>query len=49
MRLSQTLTFYFGRHFLQALLVVYSGLTVVAFIFNTIVLALAINFAASTI
>ncbi|MFO1190393.1 MAG: LptF/LptG family permease, partial [Alphaproteobacteria bacterium] len=36
MRLSQTLTFYFGRHFLQALLVVYSGLTVVAFIFNIV-------------
>jgi len=36
MRLSQTLTFYFGRHFLQALLVVYSSLTVVAFIFNIV-------------
>ncbi len=36
MRLSQTLTIYFGRHFLQALLIVYTGLTLVAFIFNVV-------------
>jgi lipopolysaccharide export system permease protein len=36
MRLSSTLTFYFGWHFLQAVLLVYSGLAAVAFIFNVV-------------
>jgi len=36
MRLSPTLTLYFGRHFLQALLVVYASLTLIAFIFNVV-------------